>query len=149
MCCLGFSGCRVLAVGCVGSAAVVHGLSCSLAYGIFRTRDGTHVLLALAGRFFTREPPGKSCTSILKLTEWQCWALSYTACLPHPEAHVSVKTKDVPMRYWSFLVPLTQALDNSLVGSPLSPTAPFKSGSWWCVRVWVWRLTSWIPVPTQ
>ena len=71
LCCLGFSGCRALAVGCVGSAAAVHGLSCSLARGIFRTRDRTHVLLALAGRFFTREPPGKSCTSVLKLTERQ------------------------------------------------------------------------------
>lgn len=42
----GFSSC--------GSPALEHGLGCSAAYGIFRGQS-----LALAGRFFTPEPPGR------------------------------------------------------------------------------------------
>ena len=80
-------------------------------------------------------------------------------CLPQPapsprslcfcEDQRCTQTGQHPRDSLVFPVPLAQALDNSLVGSPPSPIAPFKSGSWWCVRDWVWRLTSWIPVPTQ
>ena len=43
----------------------VHGLSCSMACGIFQIRDGTHanagvpISPALAGEFLTTEPPRK------------------------------------------------------------------------------------------
>ena len=43
-----------------GSVAVVHGLSCSVACGIFQDQPGIKPISpALAGRFFTTEPPGK------------------------------------------------------------------------------------------
>ena len=43
-----------------GSVAAVHRFSCSVACGIFRTRDQTlSVSPALVGGFFITEPPGK------------------------------------------------------------------------------------------
>ena len=42
-----------------GSAVVVYGLSCSVAYGIFQDPGIKLVFPALAGGFFTTEPPGK------------------------------------------------------------------------------------------
>ena len=50
----GFSSC--------GSPALEHGLSCSVACGIFPDQGWS---CALAGRFFTTEPPGKPCAPIL------------------------------------------------------------------------------------
>ena len=43
---------------------VMHGLSCSMACGIFPDQ-GLNVSPALAGRFFTPEPPGKPLTCII------------------------------------------------------------------------------------
>ena len=42
-----------------GSVAVVHRLSCSTACGIFPDQ-GSNLASALAGRFFTTEPPEKT-----------------------------------------------------------------------------------------
>ena len=42
-----------------GSAVVAYGLSCSVAYGIFQEPGIKLVFPALAGGFFTTEPPGK------------------------------------------------------------------------------------------
>ena len=38
---------------------VVHRLKCSLACGIFQGQESNPLSPALAGRFFTTEPPGK------------------------------------------------------------------------------------------
>ena len=43
-----------------GSLVVVHELSCSAACGIFLDQGVELVFPALASRFFTTEPPGKS-----------------------------------------------------------------------------------------
>ena len=43
---------------------VVHGLSCSEACGILPDQGSNPVSLALAGGFFTTEPPGKSCSFV-------------------------------------------------------------------------------------
>ena len=43
-----------------GSVLVVHGLSCSVACGIFLDQGLNLSLLHLAGSFFTTEPSGKS-----------------------------------------------------------------------------------------
>ena len=49
-----------------GSVAAVHRFSCSVACGIFRTRDQTlSVSPALVGGFFITEPPGKPLFSFL------------------------------------------------------------------------------------
>ena len=59
----GFSCWRAQALGLAVSIAVVHGLSCSLAPSRDLLRPGIEpVSPALAGRFFTTEPPGKSFT---------------------------------------------------------------------------------------
>ena len=42
-----------------GSVALAHGLSCSMACGIFRGQRSKPVFLALAGEFFITEPPWK------------------------------------------------------------------------------------------
>ena len=42
-----------------GSAVVAYGLSCSVAYGLFQEPGIKLVFPALAGGFFTTEPPGK------------------------------------------------------------------------------------------
>jgi len=42
-----------------GSIIVAHGLSCSLACGIFPDQGSNPMSLTLAGRFFATEPPGK------------------------------------------------------------------------------------------
>ena len=42
-----------------GAIVVVHGLSCSAAYGTFRDQGSNPVSPALAGGFFTTQPPGK------------------------------------------------------------------------------------------
>ena len=49
-------------LGCAGSVAVVHGLSCSMACGVFMDLPGSGiepVPPARAVGFFTPEPPGK------------------------------------------------------------------------------------------
>ena len=64
--CGGFSCCGAWALGCVGSVAVVHGLS----YSVDQLLPGSEiepVSLSLAGGFFTAEPAGKSLFSILLL----------------------------------------------------------------------------------
>ena len=45
--------------GVQASVVVVHGLACPMACGIFPGQDRTHTP-ALAGRFLTTGPPGKS-----------------------------------------------------------------------------------------
>ena len=52
----------------MGSTVVAHGLTCSTACGIFpHVQSGIEpVPPALAGGFFTTEPPGKSETKLLK-----------------------------------------------------------------------------------
>ena len=42
-----------------GAIVVAHGLSCSAAYGIFPDQGSNPVSPALAGGFFTTQPPGK------------------------------------------------------------------------------------------
>ena len=42
-----------------GSAVVIHGLSCPVAFGIFSDRGIEPVSPTLAGRCLTTEPPGK------------------------------------------------------------------------------------------
>ena len=58
-----FSRCRELELlSRVYSVAMVHGLSCSIACGVFMDLPGSGlepVSPARAGRFFTPEPPGK------------------------------------------------------------------------------------------
>ena len=50
-----------------GSVVVAHGLSCSEACGIFPGPGIEPVTPALAGRFFTTEPPGKPLPEVLKI----------------------------------------------------------------------------------
>ena len=59
--CGGFSYCRVWAPGLQSTVSVVvaHGLSCSLVCGGHSRPGIESVSPALAGRFFTTEPPGK------------------------------------------------------------------------------------------
>ena len=45
-----------------GSVVVAHGLSCSVACGIFPDQGSNLLSLALVGGFFTTEPPGKPVT---------------------------------------------------------------------------------------
>ena len=53
--------CGARALGVQASVVVVHGLSCSVACGIDLPGPGLKpVTLALAGRFLTAAPPGKS-----------------------------------------------------------------------------------------
>ena len=62
--CGGFSCCGAWALGCVGSVAVVHGLS----YSVDQLLPGSEiepVSLALADGFFTTEPPRKPWILIL------------------------------------------------------------------------------------
>ena len=56
--CGGFSCCRAQALGLKGFSSLVYRLSCSLPRGIFLNTE--HVFPALAGRFLTTAPPGKS-----------------------------------------------------------------------------------------
>ena len=53
----------ILFIGCAeflkDSVVVAHGLSCSVACGIFLDQGSNPVSPALAGRFFTTRPPGK------------------------------------------------------------------------------------------
>ena len=46
--------------GTQASVVVAHGLSCSVACGIFPDQGSNPRALALAGRFLTAAPPGKS-----------------------------------------------------------------------------------------
>jgi len=61
--CSGFSCCGARAPGHVdvsaGSVVAVYRLICSAAHGIFLDQGLNPVSPALAGRFFTTEPPGK------------------------------------------------------------------------------------------
>ena len=59
--CSGFSCRRAWALDARASVVVEHRLSRSVACGIFPDQESTPVP-ALAGRFFTAGPPGKSCT---------------------------------------------------------------------------------------
>ena len=56
---VGFSSCGV------GSVVVAHGLSCSVACGIFPDQGSKPVSTALAGGFLTTVPPGKPTVFIL------------------------------------------------------------------------------------
>ena len=59
--------CRALALQCTGSVVLVHGLSCPAACMILLPRPGIeHVSPALAGRFLTSGPPGKSPVLVFK-----------------------------------------------------------------------------------
>ena len=55
----GFSRCGAGALGCTGSVAWVHGLSCPVACGIFHDQGLEPLSFALQGRFLTTGPPGK------------------------------------------------------------------------------------------
>ena len=55
----------------VGSVVVAHGLSCSVACGIFPDQGSNPCALALAGGFFTTASPGKPL--ILLFIFLQCW----------------------------------------------------------------------------
>ena len=55
----------VLGLLTVGSVLAVHGLSCSMACGNFPDQELSPVSRALAGRFLTSGPSGKSGRSIL------------------------------------------------------------------------------------
>ena len=57
----GLSCCGAWALGTQASAVVAHRLSCSAACGIFPRPGIEHVFPALAGRFLSTVPPGKSC----------------------------------------------------------------------------------------
>ena len=60
--------CRALAPQCMGSGVVAHGPSCPAACGILVPGPGIeHVSPALAGKFLTNGPPGKSPVLVFKL----------------------------------------------------------------------------------
>ena len=67
--CGGFSCCGAQALQCTGSVVVAHGLSCSVACGIFLDQGSNPVSPALAGGFLTTEPSGKPCPVLLNF----CW----------------------------------------------------------------------------
>ena len=62
------SSCRAMAPQCTGSGVVAHGPNCSAACGILVPGPGIeHVSPALAGKFLTNGPPGKSPVLVFKL----------------------------------------------------------------------------------
>ena len=87
--CGGFS-CGARALGCVGfsscgSWALEHRLdSCSAACGIFLHQGIESVSLALAGGFFTTEPPGKPHTQVVLFTKKYINHFSCTQCTESP-----------------------------------------------------------------
>ena len=60
----------------VGSVVVAHGLSCSVARGIFLDQGSNLVSPALAGEFLTTVPPGKS----LGKSFYHEWMLNFVTC---------------------------------------------------------------------
>ncbi|CAI9163033.1 unnamed protein product [Rangifer tarandus platyrhynchus] len=74
-------------LGCVGSVAVVRGLSCSMACGVFMDLPGSGiepVPPAWAGRFFTPEPPGKPNGVLFFLCFFSSTTLLLSTHLPPP-----------------------------------------------------------------
>ena len=67
----GLSCCGAWALGTQASAVVAHRLSCSAACGIFPRPGIEHVFPALAGRFLTTGPLGKSLTLNLMQEKYQ------------------------------------------------------------------------------
>ena len=78
----GFSCCRAHALGCAGSVAVVHGLSCLEACGIFPDQGSNLCPPALQGRFLIPEPQGKFHISVFKTNDYvlHCPGLGVLAC---------------------------------------------------------------------
>ena len=68
------SGVAVPRLWSTGSVAMVHGLSCFLACGIFRDEESNPMSPSLAGGFFITEPPGKPPLLFYKeiLVVWHC-----------------------------------------------------------------------------